>query len=184
MSLRRVDAVTQTGAEHVCVGAGTHLMADECCFANSAPCAGPICGANSWPYGINLQLVPESKIDCISHGPRAVCVRAAGMVRRQVCGLRQRFRRALGTERADGKSENKPYLRAHIQIQTDVQTEPRDRKPFGRNLELGCAVQMFHVKHTSGSPDIVPFICATESPPQGRRIGMSLSDFFRASGQC
>jgi len=37
---------------------------------------------------------------------------------------------------------------------------------------------MFHVKHTSESPDIVPFICATESPPQGRRIGMSLSDFF------
>ena len=86
-----------------------------------------------WPYGITVQLVPESKIDCISHGPRAVCVRASGMVRRQVCGLRQRFRRALGTERADGKSENKPYLRAHIQIQTDVQTEPRDRKPFGRN---------------------------------------------------
>ncbi len=62
-------------------------MADECCFANSAPPEGPICGANSWPYGINLQLVLESKIDCASHGPRAVSVRAVGMVRRQGCGL-------------------------------------------------------------------------------------------------
>ena len=106
MSLRGTAASTTASVR------GTHLMADECCFANSAPCAGPICGANSWPYGINLQLVPESKIDCISHGPRAVCGRAAGMVRRQClthrrsrAGLRQRFRRALhGTRRAESKT--------------------------------------------------------------------------------
>ena len=42
-------------------------MADECCFANSAPPEGPICGANSWPYGITVQLVPESKFDLVSH---------------------------------------------------------------------------------------------------------------------
>ena len=42
-------------------------MADECCFANSAPPEGPICGANSWPYGITLPLALESKIDCASH---------------------------------------------------------------------------------------------------------------------
>ena len=42
-------------------------MADECCFANSAPPEGPICGANSWPYGITVQLVLESKFDFASH---------------------------------------------------------------------------------------------------------------------
>ena len=44
-----------------------HLMADECCFANSAPPEGPICGANSWPYGITVPLVLESKFDLASH---------------------------------------------------------------------------------------------------------------------
>ena len=32
-----------------------------------APPEGPICGANSWPYGITLQLVSESKFDLASH---------------------------------------------------------------------------------------------------------------------
>jgi len=71
MSLRRVDAVTQTGSRE------GPSQADECCFANSAPPEGPICGANSWPYSIRRQLVPTSKSDCASHGPRAICVRAA-----------------------------------------------------------------------------------------------------------
>ncbi len=30
-----------------------------------------------WPYSITVQLVPESKFDLVSHGPRAVSVRAA-----------------------------------------------------------------------------------------------------------
>ena len=42
-------------------------MADECCFANSAPPEGPICGANSWPYSIRQQLVPSALFDCASH---------------------------------------------------------------------------------------------------------------------
>ena len=61
MSLRGTAASTTASVR------GTHLMADECCFANSAPCAGPICGANSWPYGITVQLVPESKFESASH---------------------------------------------------------------------------------------------------------------------
>ena len=61
MSLRGTAASTTASVR------GTHLMADECCFANSAPCAGPICGANSWPYGITVPLVLESKFDLASH---------------------------------------------------------------------------------------------------------------------
>ncbi|MBQ3637574.1 MAG: hypothetical protein II953_04355, partial [Clostridia bacterium] len=60
------------------------------------------------------------------------------------CGLRQRFRRALGTERADGMLKLFLCLRARFEIQTDVQTEPRERKPSGRNMEFWR--QMFHVK--------------------------------------
>ena len=70
---------------------GTHLMADECCFANSAPPEGPLavwhnCTARP---GIEIRLrIPRSS--------RGLCLCSRNM-RRQVCGLRRRFRRALGT---------------------------------------------------------------------------------------
>ena len=97
-------------------GTGDHLMADECCFANSAPCTGPICGANSWPYGITVQLVPESKIDCASH----VLVRAAETCADKSAALRQRFRRALGT--GTRTTESKPVS---LSSRTYSDSDPR-----------------------------------------------------------
>ena len=60
MSLRRVDAVTLTGSR------------EGPSQAEGAPPEG-----SPWPYSIRRQLVPTSKSDCASHGPRAICVRAA-----------------------------------------------------------------------------------------------------------
>ena len=76
---------------------GTHLMADECCFANSAPPEGPICGANSWPYGINLHLALVSKFEWKSHVLARSLFVQPKHAQDKSCGLRQRFRRALGT---------------------------------------------------------------------------------------
>ncbi len=67
-------------------------------------------------------------------------------MRRQVCGLRQRFRRALGTGRADGKRKLLPRPRAHIQIHTRMQTEPYGQKPSGPNPIVHSDGCLFHVK--------------------------------------
>ncbi len=147
-----------------------------------APPEGPICGANSWPYGITVQLVPESKIDCVFHVlARSLFVQlawCAGHVLRPPAAFQARIghgTRVLEAEtvsfssrtysdsdrRADRTARSKS-VRAKLEVlRANVSRETIDRKQH-----------------------IVPFICATESPPQGRRIGMSLSDFLRASGQC
>ena len=65
--------------------------------------------------------------------PRAVSVRAVETCADKSAALRRRFRRALGTGRARLNQKLFPYPRAHSQIQTDVQTEPCERKPFERN---------------------------------------------------
>ena len=80
-----------------------------------------------WPYGINLQLVPESKFDLASHGPRAVFVRAA-----ETCADKSAASGGVsGAHWAQGRARlNRKLflcLRAHFQIQTDVQLEPRDQ---------------------------------------------------------
>ena len=91
MSLRGTAASTTASVR------GTHLMADECCFANSAPCAGPICGANSWPESITCPLTSESKFDLASHVlARSVFVQLEWCADKSAA-LRRRFRRALGT---------------------------------------------------------------------------------------
>ena len=105
-------------------GTGDHLRP-------KAPCAGPICGANSWPYGITVQLVPASKSDCSSHGPRAVSIRAA-----ETCADKSAASGSIsGAHWAQGRARLIrnlfPHPRARFEIQTDMQTEPRDRKPFG-----------------------------------------------------
>ncbi len=83
-------------------------------------------------------------------------------MRRQVCGLRQRFRRALGTRRADGKLKLFLCPRAHAQIQTDVQTERRDRKTVWAEHRVG--VRRPNVsRETIGKKD-----CSTLSPLYAR----------------
>ncbi len=106
-------------------------------FQILCPCAGRAAGGTSqaevppagpWPYGINLQLVSESKFESASHGPRAVFVRAA-----ETCADKSAaFGRDSGAHWAQGRADGILKLffcpRAHAQIQTDVQTEPSDQK--------------------------------------------------------
>ena len=102
---------------------GTHLMADECCFANSAPCAGPLAGEHNLPSHIGIEIR-----FCIPR-PRAIFDRA-------VCAMLGASSSASGGDSgahwAQGRANGKLNLfflpRAHTQIQTDVQTERRDRK--------------------------------------------------------
>jgi len=118
-------------------GTGDHLRP-------KAPCAGPLAVWHKLTArtGIeNRQFIPR---------PRADSARAAGMVRRQClphrrsrASLRQHFRRALGTGRADGMLILFPCLRAHIQIQTDVQTEPCAQKPV--RVKHGVVAKGAHV---------------------------------------
>ena len=70
------------------------------------------------PISRNRQCIPQSS--------RGLCLCSRNM-RRQVCGLRQRFRRALHRMRRR-KAKLFLCLRARFEIQTDVQTKPRDRK--------------------------------------------------------
>ena len=70
---------------------------------------------------------------CIPRSSRGLCLCSLTHARNKFRGLRRRFRRALGTGRARLNKKLFPYPRAHSQIQTDVQTEPCERKPFERN---------------------------------------------------
>ena len=86
-------------------------------------------------------------------------------MRRQVCGLRQHFRRAL--HRTRGREAEIVSASSRTVIDSDRRA---DRAARSKNCPGGTwsfGGRMFHVKHTSESLDIVPFICATESPPQG-----------------
>ena len=145
----RIYVPARDGGEHDCVGAGDTSQADECCFANSAPCAGPICGANSWPESITCPLTSESKFDLASHVlARSLPVQpkhaqTMSDAPTQSCwpyGGDSGAHWAQG--RADGKLELFLYPRAHAQIQTDMQPEPCARKPLGRSVEFrrrdGC----------------------------------------------
>ena len=159
MSLRRVDAVTQTGGEHDCVGAGDTSQADECCFANSAPCAGPICGANSWPYGITLQLVPESKFDLASHGPRAVSVRAVcAMLGASSSALRQRFRRALhGTRVRESKTvslSSRTFSDSDLHTSRIKQSKTvrAEHQVLPRRLSVSRETRKYFIHHANGCP--------------------------------
>ena len=119
-----------------------------------------------WPYGINLQLVPESKIDCASHVLARSLFVQLKHAQNKFCGLRRRFSRALGTGRANGMLKLFLCPRAHTQIQNCVRTERRDRKTVW--AKHGVEVRRPNVsRETIGKEDctLSPFPCAIESPP-------------------
>ena len=88
----------------------------------------------------NCTARPGIKIRLRIPRPRAVFVRAAETCADKSAALRRRFRRALGTGRAFGKLKMFLCPRARFQIQTDVQTEPRDRKTVRAKHEVPAAI--------------------------------------------
>ena len=98
-----------------------------------------------WPYGITVQLVPESKFDSASH----VLARSLFVQPKHAQTSLRPYGRDSGAHykgRADGQPKLFFHPRAHIQIQTDVQTEPRTQKPSERNIKFYPAGILFHVK--------------------------------------
>ena len=76
MSLRRVDAVTLTASGGTPSHGRRVLLRKLCALPRVLSCL-----QLGWPNGINLQLVPSTGSDCLSHGPRAVSVHVAYTVR-------------------------------------------------------------------------------------------------------
>ena len=93
---------------------GTHLMADECCFANSAPPEGPICGANSWPYGINLHLALVSKFEWKSHVLARSLFVQPKHAQDKSCGLTAEIQARIGHRDARTDSRNCSFILAHM----------------------------------------------------------------------
>ena len=138
--------------EHDCVGAGDPSHGRRVLLRKLCPLCGSICGVNSWPYGITVQLVPESKFDLASHGPRAVSARAAETCADKSAASGGDSVAHRAQERAGLNRKLFPHPRAHFQIQTDVQTEPSDQKSAWaehRVLSFGSfAVKQFLILHS------------------------------------
>ncbi len=94
---------------------------------------------------------------------RDLCSCSLTRARNKFRGLRQRFRRALGTGRADGKLKPSLLPRARFKIQTDMQTELRDRKSVWAKHGVGAGRRIFHVKQPVENLHIVTLPCATGS---------------------
>ena len=118
-----------------------------CPYAGRAP-GGTISGRRPpvrvpWPYGITLQLVPESKFDLASHGSRAISAcTVEPMHGTSSVGFAGISGAHWAQGRADGMLKLFFCLRARFEIQTDVQTEPRDQKTVWAKYEVlrsgGC----------------------------------------------
>ena len=97
-------------------------MADECCFANSAPCAGPLA---VW-HKLTARPGIENRL-CIPR-PRAVSVRAAETCADKSAGFAG-ISGAHWTGRADGQAKPFPHLRAHERIRNGGKQNRINQKP-------------------------------------------------------
>ena len=157
------------GGKHDCVGAGDPSHGRRVLLRKLCPLCGSICGANSWPESITCPLTSDSKIDCVSHVlARSLFVQPkhAQTSLRPPAEIQARI-----GHRTRGREAETVSLSSRTCSDSDRRADRTARSKIIRAKHGASTEQrLFHVKHTSESPDIVPFICATESPPQGRRI--------------
>ena len=113
--------------------------------------------------------------------PRAVSVRAAETCAEQVLRPRGSVSGAHYTGRADGMLILSLRPRAHPQIQTYVQAEPRDQKSVRAGHGVGVHRPIVSRETLSGNLHIVPFQCAPESlhVSTARRRSSRVGSMFR-----